>query len=543
MKRVFSLLLALGLFCGAGAAAAQQRQISGTVTGANRAPLPGAYITISGTTRGVRTDVRGAYTITVPTGDARLRFFQGGYKSREISVPATQSTLNVQLEEDVLNLQAVVVTGQATAVRRENVANDVAVVTSRELQRVPSQTLDRALQGKVAGATIRTNSGAPGGGVQIRIRGASSITGNATPLYVVDGVVISDVSIPGGQNAISRANTTAGVNSSVQDNTVNRVADLNPNDIESIEVLKGASAAAIYGSRAAAGVIVITTKRGQAGAPRFSLSQRFGYAELANEIGARNWTADEALDFGYVDDSTVGTYFNADGTPKHTYDLEKEVFGRRAPQSETTLSVSGGSETTQYYLSGLVMDDQGIAPNTGYKKQGLTLNLRQALSSRIRVNVGSQLLHSVAARGITGNDNTQASYVAAISATPNFFSFKPVNGIYPRNPFTDSNPLETASLSQNDEDVWRAIGSLNLTADLFTRGSQSLRFVGTGGVDYFDQRNRLYFPPTIQLQPFSTSPGTAVDGGGTNLNLNTNLNLVHSLKPESGSFSATTSVG
>ncbi|MDB4949217.1 MAG: TonB-dependent receptor [Gemmatimonadetes bacterium] len=543
LKRMFFALIALGLLCGVDAAAAQQRQISGTVTGANGAPLPGAFVTIVGTNRGVRTDVRGAYAITVAAGDARLRFFDGGYKARELAVPAAQATLNVRLEEDVLNLQAVVVTGQATAVARQNLANDVAVVSARELQRVPAQTVDRALQGKIAGATIRSNSGAPGGGMQIRIRGASSITGNATPLYVVDGVIISDVSIPGGQNAISRANTTAGVNSSVQDNTVNRIADLNPSDIESIEVLKGASAAAIYGSRAAAGVVVITTKRGQAGAPRFSLSQRMGYAQLSNELGARTWTAAEATDAGLVDASNVNDYFNADGSPKQTYDLEKQVFGRRAPQRETSLSVSGGTEATQYYISGLLLDDQGIAPNTGYQKQSLTLNLHQNLSSRIRVNVGSSLLHSVAARGITGNDNTQASYVAAISATPSFFSFKPSNGIFPRNPYTDSNPLETASLSNNDEDVWRAIGSLNLTADVFSRGAQSLKLVGTGGADYFDQRNRLYFPPTIQLQPFATAPGTAVDGGGTNLNLNGNVNLVHSLKPESGAFSATTSVG
>ncbi|HET6230813.1 MAG TPA: SusC/RagA family TonB-linked outer membrane protein [Longimicrobiaceae bacterium] len=536
-------LAALCLLCGPAAAAAQQRQITGTVTGANGRGLSGAFVAIAASNLGVRTDVRGGYSISVPAGDVRLRVRSVGYKVAEINVPATQATANFSLIEDVLNLQALVVTGQATAVARQNVANDVAVVGARELQRVPAQTIDRALQGKVAGATIRSNSGAPGGGVQIRIRGASSITGNATPLYVVDGVVISDVAIPGGQNAISRANTTAGVNSSVQDQTVNRIADLNPNDIENIEILKGASAAAIYGSRASAGVVVITTKRGQAGRPRFSLSQRVGFAELSNEIGARDWTAAEAIDFGYVTAANASTYFNPDGSPKHTYDLEKQVFGRRAPQRETTLSVSGGNEGTQYYISGLLMNDQGIAANTGYEKQSLALHLNQALSSRIHLNVGSSLLHSVAARGITGNDNTQASYVAAISATPNFFSFKPVNGVYPRNPFTDSNPLETSSLSTNDEDVWRAIGSLNLTVDLLNRGAHSLKFVGIGGADYFTQDNRLYFPPTIQLQPFGTTPGTAVSGGGNNLNLTSNLNLVHAFTPRSGSFSATTSVG
>jgi hypothetical protein len=207
------------------------------------------------------------------------------------------------------------------------------------------------------------------------------------------------------------------------------------------------------------------------------------------------------------------------------------------------MSVSGGSENTQYYLSGLVQDDQGIANNTGYLKQSLNLTLNQTLGGRARVSASTNVVHSVAARGVTGNDNTSASYISAISFTPNFFSLEPVNGVFPRNPFTDSNPLETATLSKNNEDVWRVIGSLNLNVDLLNRGPHAVRFVGTAGADYFNQQNRLYFPPNIQLQPFGSTPGTTAVGGGNNLNVNTNLNLTHAFKPESGAFSATTSAG
>ena len=547
-KRIVSFVMSL-LLLGGGASgvAAQQRQVTGTVTASDQAPVSGAVVAIAGTRRGVQTDNAGRFTISVPAGDASLTVSRIGFTSRTVSVPAAQSSVNVRLSADVLNLEAVVVTGQATATRRENLANDVAVVTAENLTgRVPAQTVERALQGKVAGATIRTNSGAPGGGTQVRLRGPTTITGNSSPLYVVDGVIISDVSIPGGSNAVSRAASGVGVNNSVQDNVVNRAADLNPNDIESIEVLKGASAASIYGSRAAAGVVVITTKRGRAGAPRFALTQRFGYAEISRKLGTRTLTADEAVELyspGTLSEAEVRSYFNADGSPKQVYDLEEQVFGRRAPQRETQMSVSGGNETTQYYISGLAADEEGIAANTGFERQAATLSLRQALGSRVRVNASSQVLHSVAARGVTGNDNTGASYVSAISFTPNFFSLRPSGGLYPRNPFADSNPLETSELSSNEEDVWRVIGSLSTTVDLLERGAHTLRLVGTGGVDYFNQDNRLYYPSSLQLQPFSTTPGTSVAGGGNNLNVNTSANLVHVFNPTSGSFRATTSVG
>ncbi|WP_331877620.1 carboxypeptidase-like regulatory domain-containing protein, partial [Longimicrobium sp.] len=248
------------------AASAQQRQVSGTVTGPDQRPVGGASVTITGTTRGVQTDAAGRYTISVPAGATSLTVRRIGLATRTVAVAAAQSSVDVRLQDDILNLDAVVVTGQATAVRRENLANDVAVVNARQLVgNAPAQTVDRALQGKVAGATIRTNSGAPGGGVQIRLRGPATITGNSTPLYVVDGVVVSDVAIPGGQNAISRAASAVGVNFSTQDVVVNRISDLNPNDIESIEILKGASASAIYGSKASNGVIIIRTKSGSTG--------------------------------------------------------------------------------------------------------------------------------------------------------------------------------------------------------------------------------------------------------------------------------------
>ena len=150
----------------------------------------------------------------------------------------------------------------------------MSTVSAGELTRAPTPTIESALQGKIPGATIQANSGAPGGGIQVNLRGVSTIIGDIEPLYVVDGIAVSDVAIPNGANAVTQAQ--AGGNPRNQDNPVNRIADINPEDIERIEVLKGGSAAAIYGSKATNGVIIITTKRGQVGKPQFNITQSSG---------------------------------------------------------------------------------------------------------------------------------------------------------------------------------------------------------------------------------------------------------------------------
>lgn len=549
LKRMLLLLLSLSLLGGVHPAAAQQRQVSGTVTGANGAPLAGAAVTITGTRQGVVTDVQGRFSISVPASEARFTVSQLGYTSKQIVVPAGQSTVDVRLEQDVLNLEGLVVTGQATSVRRQNVANAVAVVSSQELERAPAQTVEKALQGKIAGAAISTNSGAPGGGAQIRIRGVSSLIGNSEPLYVVDGVVLSNASIPGGANVVSGAGTRTDLYS-VQDNVVNRVADINPADIENVEVLKGASASAIYGSKAANGVVIITTKRGRAGRPQYRLSQRLGYSEQSRELGSRTWTRDEAIDQFCPDKkasclaSLINPYFNADGSPVATYDNEAAVFGRRAPGRETNLTVSGGTESTRYYVSGTLLDERGIAANTGYQKQGVRVSVDQNIGSRGKISASNNLLHSVAARGLTGNDNNGVSYYAAISFTPSFYNLaQQENGLYLNNPFAASNPVQTAALSQNDENVWRNVSSLNFNYDLFHNDQHSLRVVATGGADYFLQRNILYYPPTLQFEPDDKLPGTAVNANAGSTNLTGNANLVYTFSPSSAAFTATTSVG
>ncbi len=540
LKRMLVLLSALCLFTGVQATHAQQREIRGTVVHATDGrPLPGANVLLAGTNIGTITGPTGNFVLAVPAGDVRLRVRLIGYRSTEIEVAAGQSTVNVGLEQDVLDVEGVVVTGQATTVARRNLANAVATVTAQELTPVTAQTVDKALQGKIAGANIQTNSGAPGGGVQVNLRGVSSINASAEPLWVIDGVVVSNVAIASGANAVTAA--SAGSNASNQDAPVNRIADINPEDIERIEVLKGASASAIYGSQASNGVIIVTTKRGQAGAPQMNVTQRVGAYQLSNKLGMRSWTRDEAVAaFG----TGAAAYFNADGTPRQVFDLEDELAGRRDLSTETIVTINGGTEDTRYYVSGLWQDDAGIIPNTGFGKQSIRLNLDQRLGSRIDLGVNANVMHSLARRGLTNNDNTGTSFYMVFPFTPNFVDLRrQADGTFPENPFERSNPLQTAELMTNDEDVWRLISAGNASVDLIATEQQSLRLLVTGGVDYFQQKNTLFFPPELQFEPLDRLPGTSLLSNSDNLFLNGNANLVHTFTPAGGFLTATTSAG
>jgi TonB-linked SusC/RagA family outer membrane protein len=533
-KRSWLLTLACALSLWALPAAAQQRQVSGTVAAEGGEPLAGARVSITGTSLGVSTNAAGRYEISVPAGAARLTVARLGYVTREVTVPAAQSTFNVQLQTAAVSLEALVVTGQATTVARRNLANAVASVSGTDVNRAPAQTTDQALAGKIPGAIVSANSGAPGGGIQVDLRGVSSINASADPLWVIDGVVMSNLAIPSGQNVITEA--IAGNDASNQDNATNRIADLNPEDIESIEVLKGASAAAIYGSKASNGVIIVTTRRGREGAPRFNLSQRVGYHELSNTLGFRRFTLAEAVaQYG----AGVAELYG-DGTH---YDHERQLAGNRDLGRETSMSVSGGAGQTRYYASGMVLDEPGIIESTGFEKQSLRINLDQGLGRGVDLSLNTNLLHSRSQRGLTNNDNRSVSYYVALSGTPAFVDLRKQGSLFPDNPFGPSNPLQTAALLENAEDVWRFIGSGTARVPLLQREQQSLRLVMTGGTDFFRQRNRLLSPVDLEYEAVlaENEAGTSMLANSDNLNLNGNANLVHTWAPSQ--WTATTSVG
>ena len=540
MTRPVSVFLLLAVAAGAVApAAAQTRRITGRVEAARGVAIAEAQVEVAATRIQTTADSRGAFSVTVPEGPAELVVRAIGYRSQRVQVPVGVDAVTVTLARDVFRLEDVVVTGQATGVQRRNLPNAVATVTAADLGDTPTPSIEQQLQGKVAGADIQTNSGAPGGGVQVRLRGITSINATAEPLYVVDGIVVSDVSIPSNQNAVTAA--AGGSNPSLnQDGQVNRIADLNPSDIDNIEILKGASASAIYGGRASNGVVIITTKRGRVGRPQVNLTQRFGVFALSNEFGSRRFASAAEVDAVYGEGTAAANNFD----PAADYNLERQLAGRKDLSFETTASLSGGTEDTKYFASASVKNDEGIIQNTGFQRQTLRLNLDQRFSPRISATINTNLLHTKAGRGLTNNDNTGTSYYVVFSATPSFANLtQGEDGLFRENPFTPSNPLQTAALSKNDEDVWRLLGGSTVTLSVLQSAQQSLQLISTGGVDFFSQKNDLFFPPELQFEPNDGEAGTALLSNSDNLNLNLSSNLVYTFAPAGSGFSSTTSAG
>jgi TonB-linked SusC/RagA family outer membrane protein len=524
---------------------AQVRQVSGRVTNAETGQgLSEATVSVTGTRIVAQTGNDGNYVLNAPDGDLGLVVRAIGYKRQDVSVPAARSTADVALQPDVFKLEEIVITGQATGVERQNLPNAVATVAGSELNRAPTQTVEGALQGKIPGALIQANSGAPGGGFQLNLRGVSTIIGSVDPLFVVDGIVVSNAAIPNGANAVTAAQ--AGGNPRNQDNPVNRIADLNPEDIERIEVLKGGSAAAIYGSKATNGVVIVTTKRGQQGRPQFNISQRFGFSTRANELGSRTF-ADTTEAFTVFSDRALVRSVFQEG---RTFNFEKELYGQRGLAYETNASVSGGTENTKYYISGLVKNDEGIATNTGYKKQALRSNLDQELGGGFQVQVNLSGTHSSSQRGLSNNDNSGTSPFLVFPFTPNFVDLLPSStsdslepSDFPTNPFERSNPLQTFQFLKNDEDVWRLLGTTTLRWSALRSARHNLQLIGVGGVDYFQQDNNFVSIPELQFEPNDGQPGTVVLSKSSNRNLNLALNATHTFSTSDEGTQFTTSGG
>lgn len=538
----------IGLLVGGGwvpAVQAQQteeegRTVEGVVQDArNGEPIPGANVRIQDTTTGTTTDANGRYAIPVPTGPVTLLYSFVGYRQAEVEVAAGETRVDVQLEEDVVGLDEVVVTGLASTVKRQNLANAVSTVSAEQLAGTTvNQTVDQALAGKIAGANIRSYSGAPGGGISVKLRGISTINGNSQPLYILDGVILDNSAVQSNVNAVTQAST--GGNREGQDNPVNRIADLNPADIASIEVLKGASAAAIYGGRASNGVVIIRTKRGRAGETRVNFAQSVGWTTIQNPLGMRQFTREQAeAAFG----ERGAAEWDEANSGRGFIDYEEELFGQEGLLSTTNLSLNGGNEETKFFISGLLKADEGIVERTGYDKRAIRVNIDHDLSEAVSVRVGANYINAETRRGLTGNDNSGTTFGVALTATPNFIDLFPdEDGIYPDHPFNTSNPLHTRDIFTNEEQTNRFIGSGRIEYNILTQQRQTLRLIAEGGADYYTLEQEALFPRVLQFERQSPVPGTSILGNTNSLNINARALLVHSYQGETG-MSFNTQVG
>ena len=373
----------------------------------------------------------------------------------------------------------------------------LATISSKELNGIaPAQTFDAALEGKISGAYINANSGAPGGGISVKLRGVTSVYGNTQPLYVVDGVFVDNTSTSAGLNVVTAA-LANGATTSNQDNPSNRIADLRPEDIENIEILKGASAAAIYGSKAAAGVVIITTKRGKQGKTNISLSQDLGFIKPRKLLGVRTFTADRAasLSRDSATSAALRQQFLDAQAKGEIYDYEKEIYDNTAFLRNTVLSMNGGNEKTGFYFSVAQKDEGGIVKRTGYNNTSVRLNVDHRITDNIKIGISTNYINSSADRGLFGNDNAGVTTGIALSSTPGFAQLHAdAAGNYPNNPFAAANPLQTIALMRNNESVNRFITGANLDIVLQKSNRSTTKFIGRGGFDFYNLQTSVLFP-------------------------------------------------
>ena len=373
IKTLFSVLfLAVGL-----SAAAQNITVKGTVTDAQTGdPVPGAAVVVSGTATGVVTDFDGTYSITVAS-DGVLIFSSIGYETMQVPVQG-KKTLNVELSQSAEFIDETIVVAYGTA-KKSSYSGSATMVRSEELAQTPVASVEQALQGKVAGLQVTTASGQPGAATSFRIRGTGTLNASAEPLYVIDGVATTSASYS--QNAAS-ANTTTSILSSI-----------NPQDIESITVLKDAAAASLYGSRAANGVVIITTKSGKAGTGHVNFNAQVGVATVGKQYQLASSADYYKLIFdGYVaagDDAATanqktqglltwnpfnvanpydasGNLVNGAKTVVDT-DWQKAVFNPAVTQ-DYNLSYSGGTDKVNYFVSAGYYDQKGTSPTARYTR-------------------------------------------------------------------------------------------------------------------------------------------------------------------------------
>ncbi|HKK47171.1 MAG TPA: SusC/RagA family TonB-linked outer membrane protein [Balneolaceae bacterium] len=433
---------------------AQQRTISGTVTDAqNGDPLPGVNVVVSGTTTGTSTGAEGHYELSVPSGADTLAFSFIGYKERKEAINK-RSVINVKLKPSVKNLNDVVVTAFGVKQKKRRVGYSVQEVQSKDIENAKQENLVNALDGKISGVRISSTGGAPGQSSRIVIRGITSLDPGADnqPLFVVDGVPISNSTMPGVQG--SGAFTFS-----------NGVADINPEDIKSVSVLKGPAASALYGIRAANGAVVIETKGGQSGETRASFSSSVGFEKISKFPDLQ-----KQYMAGWYGDPNYKSYpfpFHAWGPKADTvadarfYDNNRNYFGFDGPgrKIENNLTVSGGSDKSTFYVSASNLNHKGVAPNSQWDRSTVKVSGSVDFTDNLTVKASANYAKSNATRlPVDAQLGQLIYYPTSIDVT---HYKKPDGTMYSYTPWLD-NPLYVAYNHNMKADKDRLIGNVSL---------------------------------------------------------------------------------
>ncbi len=431
----------------------QQITVTGKVnSGAGGEALPGVNVVEKGTTNGTVTNVNGEYSITLTNENAVLVFSFIGYLSEEMNV-AGQTNIDMQLIEDIQKLDEVVVIGYGSS-KKSDLTGAVVSINEETLRSSISTNIDQALQGRIAGVQVTQNSGQPGGAASVRIRGANSITGSSEPLYVIDGIPFQ-----GDGATVAGFDWAGGANGQ---NRVNPLSTINPNDIVSIEVLKDASASAIYGSRAANGVVLITTKRGKAGESKITYNMYYGLQTLPKKL--------DMMDLPEFADYQVQIAEELDQTPNERYldpsilgsgtDWQDEVFEPAWSESHQ-VSLIGGNETTQYAITGGYFNQDGIIIGSGFDRFTGRINLDNQVKDWIKI--GGNLSYAKTSEKITLNDGGDGVIMNALLMQPDI-PVKNLDGEYAGPDVTyagsNYNPVALALLRNNTLDRERIMANV-----------------------------------------------------------------------------------
>ncbi|MDD3787593.1 MAG: TonB-dependent receptor [Petrimonas sp.] len=469
----------------------QEIPVSGTVSDETGQPIPGAAVVEVGTNNGVVTDVDGKFTINVRNRGARLEISFLGYKKSEVTINGPQRNLQITLAEEVSKLDELVVIGYGSMKKRD-ISGSIATIDNESLENTPVKNVMSALQGRASGVQVVSNSGAPGDGMSVTVRGQSTLNSGNEPLYVIDGVPVQS-------NSISQLNGW-------ESHGLNPLADINPQDIESIEILKDGSSTAIYGSRAANGVILITTKRGREGKPQINVNLYTGVSKLTRKLSVLNaaqWR-----------DIIIDTYKNLDAynnattpsephwtaidslNPMNNGDVDwQDIMYRTAYQKQASISIIGGNQTAKYSLSSSILDQDGIILASNYKRITSRLNTDFRITDRINAGYSVSYTHGKNNRinaGGTGNN----SLVQSILVRPPVYSLTYPDGspIYYFN--GKRNPVGLAVEATHLNTTNRIIGNQYIDFEIL----KDLRFKTNISLDYITMKEDEFYPTTIDYR-------------------------------------------
>ncbi len=481
------LLVVLSFFFIAFTASAQM--VSGRVTSAAEpSGLPGVNVVIEGTSQGAITDIEGKFTLEIPQGSV-LVFTFVGYRTQQI-IYNGQPTLEVLLQEEATELSEIVVTGYSS-IQRRDITGSIASIKASAFKDISLNGLDQALQGQVAGVQVTQSSGTPGGGIAVRIRGVTSISASNRPLFIVDGIPVQVGDISGrdfgGQSD-------------------NSLALINPNDIESMEVLKDASAKAMYGSRASNGVVIIRTKRGTNAKPKITFDVQRGIIDPVRKLDLLNATQLVALQR----DAITNAGDNPDGfglipgvTDAVSTDWQDEVT-RTGILQQYQVSVTGGDENTSYYISAGYRDEEGVQLNNRFTRLSGVINLDQRLSDKLALSTNLTISRTLNMR-VKGDNFLDGVYSGAVKSLPYDVPYDE-NGVLvgPGSPlyaeFPNFNPVGQAVLPRFNVLTAKLLGGINatysFTKDLKLKAQVSLDYNNSSEDDYESSQTAIggYLP-------------------------------------------------